>query len=270
MIEWAEETGILGTQLEDYISGTEASDVIRGLGGWDYINGGAGDDFLSGGSGADTFAFFEGAGSDTILDGDAEDVIEFDAGITSAQLRLGLGSLRLGYGVSGDQILFEGFDPDDVHANALFSVLQFWDVEEVELPDGSPDFVWTLVEELTYGQVLERGFDIAGTAGSDVLRGTNIHDRFEGGAGNDVLTGGAGSDTYHFNAGDGIDTINDFSESGETNRIVLRDYLETGVAGSRQGDYVVLSAEESGDELRIRWDDATGLGVDEVQFADGA
>lgn len=270
MIEWAEETGILGTQLEDYISGTDASDVIRGLGGWDYINGGAGDDFLSGGSGADTFAFFEGAGSDTILDGDAEDVIEFDAGITSAQLRLGLGSLRLGYGASGDQILFEGFDPDDVHANALFSVLQFWDAEEVELPDGSPDFVWTLVEEQTYGQVLERGFDIAGTAGSDVLRGTNIHDRFEGGAGNDVLTGGAGGDTYYFNAGDGVDTINDFWESGETNRIVLRDYLETGVAGSREGDYVVLRADGSGDELRIRWDDATGLGVDEVEFADGA
>jgi trimeric autotransporter adhesin len=270
MIEWAEETGILGTQLEDYISGTDASDVIRGLGGWDYINGGAGDDFLSGGSGADTFVFFEGAGSDTILDGDAEDVIEFDAGITSAQLRLGLGSLRLGYGASGDQILFEGFDPDDVHAHALFSVLQFWDIEEVELPDGSPDFVWTLVEELTYGQVLERGFDIAGTAEGDVLRGTNIHDRFEGGAGNDVLTGGAGSDTYYFNAGDGIDTINDFSESGETNRIVLRDYLETGVAGSREGDYVVLRADGPGDELRIRWDDAAGLGVDEVEFADGA
>ncbi len=270
IVEWAEETGILGTQLEDYISGTDASDVIRGLGGWDYINGGAGDDFLSGGSGADTFAFFEGAGSDTILDGDAEDVIEFDAGITSAQLHLGLGSLRLGYGESGDQILFEGFDPDDVHANALFSVLQFWDAEEVELPDGSPDFVWTLVEELTYGQVLERGFDIVGTAGGDVLRGTNVHDRFEGGAGNDVLTGGAGSDTYYFNAGDGIDAINDFSEFGENNRIVLRDYLETDVAGSRQGEYVVLGFDGSGDELLIRWDDATGLGVDEVEFADGA
>lgn len=269
MIEWAEEIGILGTQLEDYISGTDASDVIRGLGGWDYINGGAGDDFLSGGSGADTFAFFEGAGSDTILDGDADDVIEFDAGITSAQLRLGLGSLRLGYGASGDQILFEGFDPDDVHANALFSVLQFWDVEEVELPDGSPDFVWTLVEELTYGQVLERGFDIAGTTGNDVLRGTNIHDRFEGGAGNDVLTGGAGSDTYYFNASDGIDTINDFAEFGEINRIVLRDYLETDVAGSREGGYVVLRADGSSDELRIRWDDETGFGVDEVRFADG-
>ena len=270
MIEWAEETGILGTQLEDYISGTDVGDVIRGLGGWDYINGGVGNDFLSGGSGADTFAFFEGAGSDTILDGDAEDVIEFDAGITSAQLRLGLGSLRLGYGASGDQILFEGFDPDDVHANALFSVLQFWDVEEMELPDGSPDFVWTLVEELTYGQLLERGFDLAGTAGDDVLRGTNIRDRFEGGAGNDVLTGGAGSDTYFFSAGDGIDTINDFSESGQINRIVLRDYLETEVAGGREGDYVVLRADGSGDELRIRWDDGTGFGIDEVEFADGA
>lgn len=269
MIEWAEETGLLGTQFEDYIPGTDASDVIRGLGGWDYINGGAGDDFLWGGIGADTFAFFEGAGSDTILDGDAGDVIEFDAGITSAQLRLGLGSLRLGYGASGDQILFEGFDPDDVHATALFSVLQFWDVEEVEVPDGSPDFVWALIEELTYEQVLERGFDHAGTTGDDVLRGTNIHDRFEGGAGNDVMTGGAGSDTYFFSAGDGIDTINDFAESGKINRIVLRDHLEVDVVGSREGDYVVLRADGAADELRIHWDDEAGLGVDEVEFADG-
>lgn len=270
MIEWAEQTGIIGTQLDDYVAGTDGSDVLRGLGGWDYIDGGLGNDSLYGGSGADTFIFSEGAGSDTIFDGDAEDVIEFGEGITSGQLRLGLGSLRLGYGSSGDAILFEGFDPDDVYANALFSVLQFWDVEEVELPDGSPDYVWTLVEELTYGQVLARGFDIAGTAGDDVLRGTNIHDRFEGGAGNDTLTGGAGSDTYFFNAGDGIDTVNDFTESGELNRIVLRDYLNTDMVGSREGDYVVLRADGSGDELRIRWDDGAGLGVDEVEFADGA
>ncbi|MDP1673477.1 MAG: putative Ig domain-containing protein, partial [Burkholderiales bacterium] len=269
MVEWAEQSGVIGTPFEDYFIGTDGNDVIRGLGGWDFIDGGAGDDYLSGGSGADTFFFFEGAGSDTILDGDAEDVIEFDAGITSPQLHLGLGSLRLGYGASGDQILFEGFDPDDVYANALFSVLQFWDVEEVELPDGSPDFVWTLVEELTYEQVLERGFDLAGTTGNDVLRGTNIHDRFEGGVGNDVLTGGAGSDTYFFSAGDGIDTINDFVESGKLNRIVLRDYLDVDIIGSREGEYVILRVNGSDDELRIRWDDETGLGVDEVEFADG-
>lgn len=270
MVEWAEESGVIGTPYEDYIMGTQASDVIRGLGGWDFIDGGAGDDSLSGGSGPDSFFFAEGAGSDTILDGDAEDVIEFDAGITSAQLRLGLGSLRLGYGSAGDQILFEGFDPDDVYASALFSVLQFWDVEEVELPDGSPDFIWTLSEELTYGQVLERGFDLTGTAEGDILRGTNIHDRFEAGAGNDVLTGGAGSDTYFFSAGDGVDTVHDFAESGMVNRVILRDYLQTDIAGSREGDYVVLRADGSSDELRIRWDDEAGLGVDAVEFADGS
>ncbi len=40
---------------------------------------------------------------------------------------------------------------------------------------------------------------------------------FEGGGGNDYLEGGTGDDTYIFNAGDGVDTIDDenrYAKSG--------------------------------------------------------
>lgn len=257
MIEWAETSGFIGTPFEDDLMGTAGNDRILGLAGWDFIEGGAGDDVLSGGAGIDEFFFAAGAGSDTILDPDAEDLILFDTSVTPDQIRLGLGSLRLGYGSAGEEIHFDGFDPDDVYGTPLFSALQFYDSND-----------WTLLDELSYGQVLSRGFDIVGTSGDDVLRGTNIQDRFTGGTGNDVLTGGAGSDTYFFGAGDGIDTINDFAEAGEINRVMLRDYRESDITGVRQGNYVVLRA-GAGDALRILWNETAGSGVDRIEFSDG-
>lgn len=254
----AQEEGFLGTPFDDYLVGTAGDNRIRGLGGWDYIEGGAGNDVLRGGAGIDEFFFAAGAGSDTILDPDAEDLILFDTSVTPDQIRLGLGSLRLSYGGAGEEIHFEGFNPDDVYGTPLFAALQFYDTND-----------WTLLDELSYDQVLSRGFDIVGTAGDDILRGTNIHDRFEGGAGDDILTGGAGSDTYFFNAGDGVDTINDAVESGAVNRVASRDYREPDITGVRQGSYVVLRA-GAGDALRILWNEAVGSGVDQIEFADGA
>ncbi|MDP1537816.1 MAG: putative Ig domain-containing protein [Burkholderiales bacterium] len=270
MLEWAAESGFIGTPFDDYLAGTDGDDVIQGLGGWDFIDGGAGNDLLRGGVGTDEFFFAEGAGSDTILDPDADDILLFGNGIAADQLRLGLGSLRLRYTSSGDEIHFQGFNPDDVYGTTLFAALQFWDVGQgEELPDGSFDQVWTLAGELSYAQTLSRGFDIIGTESSDILRGTNIHDRFHGGAGNDVLNGGAGSDSYFFDAGDAVDTIHDFFEADEINRVVLRDFTAADITGFRDGDQVVLRARASVDEIRIQWDQAQGVGVDYVDFADG-
>lgn len=259
LVDIAKEEGFLGTPFDDYLPGTEGDDQIRGLGGRDFIEGGAGNDVLSGGAGIDEFFFAAGAGSDTILDPDAEDLILFDTSVIPDQIRIGLGSLRLGYGGAGDEIHFEGFNPDDVYGTTLFAALQFYDIRQD----------WMLVDELTYDQVLSRGFDIDGTAGNDTLRGTNIHDRFTGGAGNDSMGGGTGSDTYFFNAGDGTDTVIDATEAGEINRIVLRDYLEADINAVRDGQYMVLQANGAQDAVRILWDEATGAGVDLVEFADG-
>lgn len=269
LIDLAMEEGYIGTPFDDYLRGTDGNDRIRGLAGWDFIEGGAGNDVLSGGAGIDEFFFDQGAGSDTILDPDAEDLILFGNAIEPDQIRLGLGSLRLGYGTAGDEINFEGFDPDNVYGATLFAALQFWRIEQgEEFPDGSFDTVWTLRDELTFADVLSRGFDIAGTAGNDALRGTNIHDRFYGGTGNDELTGGAGGDTYFFSAGDGVDTVVDATESGAINRVVLRDYRAEDITGFRQGNHVVLQAGGSGDAVRILWGETAG--VDVVEFADGA
>lgn len=53
---------------------------------------------------------------------------------------------------------------------------------------------------------------LRGGGGRDLLVGGNGNDQLSGGSGNDVLIGGAGSDRFLFvNAGDGVDTIVDFT-----------------------------------------------------------
>ena len=54
-----------------------------------------------------------------------------------------------------------------------------------------------------------------GEAGNDILNGGNGTDILYGGLGNDNLTGGNGPDTFVFAAGEGTDTITDFSSSND-------------------------------------------------------
>ncbi|MFN6208083.1 MAG: hypothetical protein ACK49R_16775, partial [Planctomycetota bacterium] len=51
---------------------------------------------------------------------------------------------------------------------------------------------------------------------NDVIIGGNLNDTITGGAGDDTLTGGNGADTCDYAVGDGLDTVNDFSKSGDT------------------------------------------------------
>ena len=53
---------------------------------------------------------------------------------------------------------------------------------------------------------------LIGGEGRDTLEGGAGDDWLSGGAGTDTLTGGAGADTFAYHAGDGSDTITDFSD----------------------------------------------------------
>jgi serralysin len=48
-------------------------------------------------------------------------------------------------------------------------------------------------------------------AGNDSLYGGGGNDTLAGGLGNDILTGGGGADLFAYSAGDGNDSITDFS-----------------------------------------------------------
>ena len=60
-----------------------------------------------------------------------------------------------------------------------------------------------------------------GGTGADNLNGGIGDDTLNGGTGNDALTGGTGNDTFVFKAGDGHDTITDFTAGGTDDQINL-------------------------------------------------
>jgi Ca2+-binding RTX toxin-like protein len=253
------------------IAGSAGADSLAGTAGADTLAGGPGDDALAGGAGSDTYLFNLGNGVDTIVDAASAaepNVVAFGPGITPEMLSLGVGSLLLRVGDGGDSIHLDPFDPADpfgAHA-----------VEEFRFADGSV---------LSHGQLLARGFDIAGAEAADTLSGTALADRMrglggddvldagagddtlDGGAGNDLLAGGAGSDTFILAPGSGRDTIED---SGSTALDVDRlrvAALPGEVEVTRDATRLTVTLRGSGDAAAIRW--GAGFGIEAAEFSDG-
>ena len=270
---------IVGTPGEDFLNGTSGHDSIRGLGGNDLLSGEAGDD---------TYLLAPGDGVDTV-----DDIAQ--------------------PGQGNSLVLPEGSDPDhvrlshDPHSQLL--ILQETATDnEVRLtgfdrldPFGQRAVQWyqfgTAGTTLSYEELLARGFDIDGTAGSETLLGTTLTDRMHAGSGDDLLSGGtgndflfgeAGNDTYIFNQGDGIVHIKDFSEPGATNILRfgpgiepedLRRHLyfaapesDGGEEGDGEGTLIIVL--DNGDEVHLAGFDPDDVrnsprSVDTFQFGDG-
>ena len=166
-----------------------------------HLTGSADDDTLSGRAGDDVL--LGDAGDDT-LDGDG-----------------------------GDDTLYGGDDEDDLYGGAGHDVLYGDDADSGaasgdDLLDGGSG------DDTLYGDggddVLEGGADddtLYGGSGNDDLYGDGGDDVLEGGSGDDSLTGGAGADTFVFAAGDGTDTITDFTPE-EGDRIDLSAFAGLG------------------------------------------
>ncbi|MBI3379049.1 MAG: hypothetical protein HY035_11710 [Nitrospirae bacterium] len=185
---------------DDVINAKSGNDIVNTNGGNDTITGGKGDDTLNGGAGDDTYIFNAGDGVDTITDtasADEGNTLLFGEGITPDSLSLSLGSLAIKVGNDGDEIHIENFDPNDAYGTHA--------VETFTFADGTT---------LTYSQLIDRGFDLAGTAGNDTITGTNVVDRITAFEGNDIILSGDGDDVI--DAGSGDDTIN----AGEGNDII--------------------------------------------------
>ncbi len=241
-IQWS------GTSNADTISGGSADDILNGNDGDDVLTGGGGNDLLSGGAGNDTYVFNVGDGvdhiQDTALAGESN-TLAFGAGISASDISLGLGSLLLRIGSNGDAIHLDNFDPN--RANGTHAIEYF------RFADGT---------ELSYAQLLERGFDLYGTAGDDVLGGTNLADR---------MLGQGGNDTYQFGLGSGADSVLDLNATpDEINTVRMGEGVSPdNIAVSFDGLYLNLTIDGTSDSLSIRWDPVTGYGVQRVEFSDG-
>ncbi|MEN6374581.1 MAG: calcium-binding protein [Smithella sp.] len=278
------------TAGDDYLIGYDSDDLINGLGGNDYIEGragndvitgGRGDDILYGGAGNDTYYFNLGDGTDTIYDNDVEvyignNTIIFGDGITPGMIRLKRGSLLIEVGDNGDSIRIPDFNPEDARANPVINTFAF--------ADGTT---------LTYDELIDRGFDLEGTANDDAMTGTKVVDRMNslegndtissgagndiltGGTGNDELYGGSGSDTYVFNLGDGVDTITDTSNLNEDNMIHFGEGItKDDLTFARNNGTLTIDVGTNGDAINLLnfdQNEVTGsLVVRTLEFADGS
>ncbi|MBB3313467.1 Ca2+-binding RTX toxin-like protein [Rhizobium sp. BK196] len=121
------------------------------------------------------------------------------------------------------------------------------------------------------------GDDIVyGRGGQDEIRGDEGNDHLFGNQGDDLLTGGVGNDTYHYELGDGADTIVETAEfAGEADRIIFADVTASAVSLSLVEDKLLINiAGNSGtDEGSIvvegSMNGSKNEGVEFLEFSDG-
>jgi hypothetical protein len=167
----------------------------------------------------DVMMFREGSGHDTVRDAagglrgqggklcDTGGTFDFQ-GVWMDRVRLSFteGALMIQYSDT-DSVKIMGFDPQNAYCGG--GIYNFGGAS------------------LTYRELIDLGFDLAGTPMDDTLRGTSAVDRIygyagndtltsyggndilEGGSGNDTLDGGPDDDTYRYGLGDGLDRVTD-------------------------------------------------------------
>ncbi len=281
-----------GGDGDDRLSGRGGNDTLLGSNGMDLLFGGDGNDTLDGGEGAD--AGFGGAGDDEIVAGaggdqfDGEDGDDFLIGDAGNDLLIGGAGMDRLDGGADDDLLLGGADADTVVGGDGNDELQGESGNDFLSGDADDDRLFGQEgdDELIGGDGNDglRGDDgddqLDGGAGDDILvgdadgqiGGAGGNDVLVGGAGNDTLVGGGGQDTYHFDAGDGLDTIAD--ARGEGNRIVFGAGIgEEDLSLSVTAGSLVVRLGSSAQTVTIGGFDAANVevasGVDTYHFADG-
>jgi Ca2+-binding RTX toxin-like protein len=261
---------IYGSGDADLIQGVGGSDTIYGQQGDDTLDGGAGDDSLFGGEGDDSYIFGVGSGHDSVYDDDLAYNIRISAGLSPSDVIVTRDQSGLHLVVNGgaDKLtLVDWFAGASGVLEVAFADGTVWDTDTVEsrisyAPSEGADY-------------LEGGSSsdaLTGLGGSDVLVGLDGDDVLDGGTDNDVMSGGTGSDVYLFRRGDGVDTIDDYSEgAGTVNSVQFGESISTAdiAVGFKDND-LILSITGTADRLVLsNWLAVGGPTIDEVEFEDG-
>ncbi|MHB1124547.1 MAG: calcium-binding protein [Ramlibacter sp.] len=253
--EVTQSESIVGAALQ----GGKLGDTLTSTGGGATLAGGVGNDTLTASGGNNSYLYFMDDGEDTIDDTSAaaqRGTVVLGTGLTPDDLTLAVedGTLVVTFGENKPGALrISGFTAANAAAIPAVALYRF--------SDGS---------ELTHEQLVERGFDIAGTAGSDSVTGTNLTDRITGGPGDDTLAGGAGADTYLFNRGDGSDLLADgdaAAGAGDTLRFGEGITPEE-VRALRNGNDVTLVLGSDQATLKSYFGGGADA-VEQIVFADG-
>ena len=220
----------LGTQAAEVLNGTSGHDLLQSVGGNDTLVGGAGDDVLiaraggtvmTGGTGADVFVIRNESGTTAITD--------FRAGID----RLDLTDLPMLRDVAQLRVISTGNGATIEYRGHLIQI-----VSETRQPLSVQDlFPEGLVggDHIPYIPLIEDpgpGVTLTGTAGRDLLQGTDLSDTLSGGSGRDTILGGDGNDVI-----DGGAQHDEIRVTAGANQI-FGGFGRDSIWGGIDGDYI--------------------------------
>lgn len=266
-----------------YAVGGKAADSFV-LGSDTRLRAGLGDDVVTLGGAGNTLLVNTGDGMDRIASAPGSlagaNTVQFGAGLALADLALTLRRvdaaapvdlLELRFG-GGDGVALQ-VDIADVYGSAPLRWFAFDDGTVLSL------------EEL----VTRQGLTVPGSAGADLLQGSNLAEHIAGGEGNDQLwgnagddwlqgdagddrlSGGAGADRYVYANGQGDDRINEQGVTGEADVLVFGEGITP--------DAVAFGHDGHDLTLRVRWQagslviagqvDQAAQRIESFQFADG-
>ncbi|MEZ2275662.1 MAG: Ig-like domain-containing protein, partial [Microcoleus sp.] len=213
----------IGTAKNDKFSGSNSGNIFDGQSGDDNLYGGAGNDIFNGNQGND---FITGGKGDDILYGDeGNDIILGESG--NDLIHGGKGNDLL-HGREGTDIIYGNKDDDFIDGGKDNDTLYGGKGNDIMLgsqgddnlfgQDGNDTICGGEGNDLING---DAGADILGGcagndtlfggADNDTLTGGKGDDLLDGGMGNDSLIGGSGNDIFVLKAGQGFDTIADFT-----------------------------------------------------------
>ena len=250
---------LIGGSGNDTIDGWAGDDSIEGNSGDDLLFGGRGNDTLRGGLGADRL--FGDDGNDLLVGGDGDWNDTLVGGEGNDELRGGAGSDSLSGG-TGDDRLRGGLGNDTIDGgDGINDRVDYFDLVEsgvsINLEEAFAHFnggshfilnvegaIGSAFDDTIIGRASIGGWFFGDDGNDRIVAGTG-NDVLAGGRGNDRLSGGAGADRFGFQAGEGSDTIMDFS-------LIEGDQLEwTGVSTISQTSGLDLDADGAADDTRI-------------------
>ncbi|ORE93942.1 calcium-binding protein [Aurantimonas sp. 22II-16-19i] len=197
---------ITGGAGNDTFRGGSLSDRFLGGDDNDTFYGGGGNDLLYGEAGNDRFFADTDAIADTYNGGDGSDTVNYLLAVDDIRL-----NFALNYALSAEIGVDRLFNIENATGGAGNDSLTGSDTT-IGLNGGAGD-------DTLLGGTANNTLD--GGDGDDVIRGFAGFDKITGGAGDDTLTGDFNADTFIFANGFGKDTVTDFDELNNSEKISL-------------------------------------------------
>ncbi|KZK85078.1 Bifunctional hemolysin/adenylate cyclase precursor [Pseudovibrio sp. Ad13] len=257
------------TEGNDTINGTVDGDIIKGLAGDDVIDGGAGRDFIFAGDGNDTIK--GGDGKDILSGGDGNDHISGESG--DDDINGGAGDDQI-FGGEGNDYLSGGEGDDILKGGAGNDQLSGGPGNDT-LDGGDGDDVISAYHDGDSTLIGGAGNDKFYTLPSPTL--SNFV-KVEGGSGDDILEYIGGEVSFHYDLGDGNDTIRTASVLNPHSKIVFGEGISPDEVmierlGNTESSWSGLQYTfKDGGSIVVTtaFTDAPGeLQFGEIQFADG-